>query len=423
MRLEVVGCNHRSAPIAFRERLAFSAADTTRALEQFHLEYPEAEVVLLSTCNRVEFYLATTNGDLPRRDQVAAFWAGFHALEVAEILPCLYLYQEREAATHLFVVAASLDSMVLGEPQILAQVKQAYQQAVEEHRAGPLMHAMFQYALKAARRIASETAIHERRVSIPSVAVADFAQQIFERFDDKRTLVIGAGEMAEETLRYLQNEGAHDVTVVNRSFDRARELAVRWRGRARPWEELLATLAEMDLVISTTGADQAVVSEADFRRVHQSRDGRPLFVLDLAVPRDFAPTIGDLPGVYLYSIDDLRAACERNRRQRDQELPAAMRIVEQEADHFMVDLHARASGPLIRRLQEGWQKPKDDELRRLFNKLPALDDAAREEIRQSFDRLLNKLLHSPLESLRDESRHGIPHALLDALARLFQLKD
>jgi len=298
--------------------------------------------------------------------------------------------------------------MVLGEPQILAQVKQAYQQAVEEHHAGPLMHAMFQYALKAARRIASETAIHERRVSIPSVAVADFAQQIFEHFDDKKTLVIGAGEMAEETLR---------------SFDRARELAVGWRGRARRWDQLLASLAEMDLVISTTGADQTLVDEADFRRVHQARYGRPLFVLDLAVPRDFAPTIGDLPGVYLYSIDDLRAACERNRCQRDQELPAAMRIVEQEADHFMADLHARASGPLIRRLQEGWQKPEEDELRRLFNKLPGLDDAAREEIRESFDRLLNKLLHSPLESLRDESRHGIPHALLDALARLFQLKD
>jgi glutamyl-tRNA reductase len=423
MRLAVVGCNHRSAPIAFRERLAFSGADVTRALEQFHLEYPEAEAVLLSTCNRVEFYLATPNGDLPTCAEVAAFWARFHALDAAEILPCLYDYREREAATHLFVVAASLDSMVLGEPQILAQVKQAYQQAVAERHAGPLMHAMFQYALKAARRIASETAIHERRVSIPSVAVADFAQQIFEHFDDKKTLVIGAGEMAEETLRYLQNEGAHDVTVINRSFDRARELAVRWRGRARPWDQLLASLAEMDLVISTTGADQTLVDEADFRRVHQARYGRPLFVLDLAVPRDFAPTIGDLPGVYLYSIDDLRAACERNRCQRDQELPAAMRIVEQEADHFMADLHARASGPLIRRLQEGWQKPKEDELRRLFNKLPGLDDAAREEIRESFDRLLNKLLHSPLESLRDESRHGIPHALLDALARLFQLKD
>jgi glutamyl-tRNA reductase len=423
MRLEVVGCNHRSAPIAFRERLAFTAEETLQALDAFHHEFPDAEAVLLSTCNRVELYVATTNEHLPTLEQAAAFLGQFHQIPPAEILPCLYQHHDREAACHLFLVAASLDSMVLGEPQILAQVKQAYQRAVEEHRAGPLMHAMFQYALKAARRIASETSIHERRVSIPSVAVADFAQQIFERFDDKKTLVIGAGEMAEETLRYLQDEGAHDVTVINRSFERARELALRWRGRALPWEQLLDTLAHVDLVISTTGADQALVREADFRRVHQARYERPLFVLDLAVPRDFDPAIGDLSGVYLYSIDDLRAACERNRRERDKELPAAKRIVDYEADRFMGDLHARASGPLIRRLQEGWQKPKDDELRRLFNKLPDLDEASREEIRLSFDRLLNKLLHMPLESLRDESRHGIPHALLDALARLFQLKD
>jgi glutamyl-tRNA reductase len=423
MRLEVVGCNHRSAPIGFRERVAFAETETARALDQLHEEFPEAEAVLLSTCNRVELYVATANDALPTREEVAAFLARFHAIDSAEILPCLYEYQDREAACHLFLVAASLDSMVLGEPQILAQVKQAYQRAVELHHTGPLMHAMFQYALKAARRIASETAIHERRVSIPSVAVADFAQQIFERFDDKKTLVVGAGEMAEETLRYLQDEGAHDVTVINRSFDRARELAVRWRGRALPWEQLFSTLAEMDLVISTTGADQTLVGQADFHRVYQARHGKPLFVLDLAVPRDFDPAIGDLAGVYLYSIDDLLAACQRNRLERDKELPAAQRIVEQEADLFMADLHARASGPIIRRLQEGWQKPKDDELRRLFNKLPSLDDAAREEIRLSFDRLLNKLLHLPLESLRDESRHGIPHALLDALARLFQLKD
>ena len=146
-------------------------------------------------------------------------------------------------------------------------------------------------------------------------------------------------------------------------------------------------------------------------------------MLDLAVPRDFEPAIGDRPDVYLYSIDDLQAACQRNRQQRDKELPAAMRIIEQETARFMADLYHRATGPVIQQLQDGWQKPKEEELRRLLNKLPDLDDRAKEEIRHSFDRLVNKLLHPPLESLRDEARHGIPHALLDALARLFQLKD
>jgi len=345
MRLQVVGCSHRSAPIGLRERLAFSPDQVSRALKQFREDFPQAEVVLLSTCNRVELYAATPNDRLPGREQIGAFLARFHGLDAAEILPCLYEHGDRGVVEHLFAVAASLDSMVLGEAQILAQVKQAYQQAVEEGGAGPLLHALFQAALKAARRIAGETAIHERRVSIPSVAVADFAQQIFERFDDKKTLVIGAGEMAEETLRYLQDEGAHDVTVINRSFDRAGSLARQWRGEARPWERLLETLAEVDLVISTTGAEEPVVRLADFERVRKARCEKPLFVLDLAVPRDFEPAIGDLAGVYLYSVDDLRSACERNRQQRDRELPAARRIVEHETDRFMADLHARASGP------------------------------------------------------------------------------
>jgi len=271
--------------------------------------------------------------------------------------------------------------------------------------------------------VANETAIHQRRVSIPSVAVADFAQQIFERFDDKHTVVIGAGEMAEETLQYLRDEGVRQITVINRHFDRAVELAAKWEGRALAWEKLGEAMADADLVISTTGADEPIMTLTQYRQIERTRPQRPLFVLDLAVPRDFDQDIGDRPDVYLYSIDDLQAACQRNRRQRDKELPAAMRIIEQETGRFMADLHHRATGPVIRQLQQGWQKPKEEELHRLLNKLPDLDEKGREEIRRSFDRLLNKLLHPPLESLRDESRHGIPHALLDALSRLFQLKD
>jgi len=190
-----------------------------------------------------------------------------------------------------------------------------------------------------------------------------------------------------------------------------------------PWEKLGEAVADADLVISTTGAQEPILTLEQYRRIERARPRRPLFVLDLAVPRDFDPGIGDRPDVYLYSIDDLQAACERNRRQRDKELPAATRIIEQETGRFMAELHHRAIGPTIRRLREGWQRPKEDELNRLLNKLPELDERDREEIRRSFDRLLNKLLHPPLESLRDESRHGIPHVLLDALSRLFQLKD
>ena len=258
MRVQVVGCSHRNASIAFRERIAFNPTQTAAALEQFRREFPGVEAVLLSTCNRVEMYLAAESGPLPTRVQVADFLARFHRLDPAAVVEYLCERSDADAIRHLFAVASSLDSMVVGEPQILAQVKQAYMLATEQRSTGPVTHAAFQAAVKVARRVAGETAIHQRRVSIPSVAVADFAHQIFERFDDKKTLVIGAGEMAEETLRYLQDEGVHDITVVNRDPDRAAELARRWQGRTLPWHRLLEALAGADLVISTTAAPEPV---------------------------------------------------------------------------------------------------------------------------------------------------------------------
>jgi glutamyl-tRNA reductase len=423
MKLQVIGCSHHNAPIAVRERLAFSGEQASAALVQLREQFADVEAVLLSTCNRVELYLAVEGGCGPGRDEIAGFLARFHGLDVAEVDGLLYQRLDREAVRHLFTVASSLDSMVVGEPQILAQVKQAYQQATRLESTGPLLHSAFQAASKVARRVAGETAIHQRRVSVPSVAVADFARQIFERFDDKHTLVIGAGEMAEETLQYLRAEGARDVTVVNRSPERARELADRWQGRTLPWDKLADALVEADLVISTTGSEEAVVTPENFAPVEARRYERPLFVLDLAVPRDFDPAVGGRPGVYLYSVDDLQAACQQNRRLRDKELPAAVKIIEHETGQFMAELHHRATAPVIRRLKQDWEKPKEDELRRLLNKLSDLDDHAKDEIRQSFDRLVNKLLHPPLESLRHESRQGIPSTLVEALAKLFQLKD
>jgi glutamyl-tRNA reductase len=423
MKLQVIGCSHRGTSIAVREKLAFGAEQADAALDHWRRVFPRVEAVLLSTCNRVEIYSATEQEALPTHEQVSGFLARFHGLEPEDVAPHLYHSVGEEAVKHLFTVTCSLDSMVVGEPQILAQVKHAYQTATQRDTTGPLLHAAFQAALMVARRVAAETAIHQRRVSIPSVAVADFAQQIFERFDNKHTVVIGAGEMAEETLRYLRDEGAHQITVINRHVERADELALRWHGRAVGWDQLTEALATADLVISTTGAAQPIVTLEQFARIERARQPRPLFILDLAVPRDFEPAIGARPDVYLYSIDDLKAACERNRRDRDKELPAALRIIEHETGRFLTQWFHRATGPLIQQLRQGWEKPKEEELRRLLNKLPELDERAREEIRRAFDRLVNKLLHPPLESLRDEARHGIPRTLLDALVKLFRLRD
>ncbi|MBC8871126.1 MAG: glutamyl-tRNA reductase [Planctomycetes bacterium] len=424
MKLQMVGCSHHNASVEVRERLAFSPEQALAALAQLRTQFPDTESVLISTCNRVEVYTAAeAPATCPTRHQVVDFLAEFHGLEPGEVLDALLERSGEHAIRHLFTVASSLDSMVVGEAQILGQVKQAYEMAREADNAGPLTNAAFQTALRVAKCVASETTINERRVSIPSVAVADFASQIFERFDDKKVLIIGAGEMGEETLRYLMDEGVREITVANRSLERAHSLAARVGGVPRPWEDLSDAMVEADLVISTTGASEPVVTSSEFQQIHHSRNQRPLFVLDLAVPRDFEPAVGDFLGVYLYSIDDLEKACEANRRARQKEWPKAERIIEAETARFMADLHHRATGPTIRRLKAQADQLKEDELTRLYNKLGELDERARAEVERSFDRLINKLLHPPLESLRDEAQSGSPHGLLDALKRLFQLKD
>ena len=220
--------------------------------------------------------------------------------------------------------------------------------------------------------------------------------------------MIGAGEIAEETLRYLIDEGAREISIVNRNLQRAEELAAIALGRAEPWERLLDLLVLADLVISTTGAAEPIVTAAAYKKIGHQRYERPLFVLDLAVPRDFEPAIGQFNGVYLYSLDDLTDACEANRRDREKEWPKAERIIEEETARFMTDLHYRATGPTIRQLKEQADELKREELARLMNKLGSLDERSRTEIERSFDRLVNKLLHPPLESLRDEAEQGMP---------------
>lgn len=421
----MVGCNHRQSSLAVRERLAFSPAQTLDALAAWRITHPDSEAVLLSTCNRVELYAAADDPAAPLDTPLLVeHLANFHNVPVEEIRGELMMLDDEAVVRHLFRVAASLDSMVVGEAQILSQVKQAYELACEIGSTGPVMHGFFQAALRVARRVASETPLHRHRVSVPSVAIADFAARIFERFDDKHVLVIGAGEMAQETLHYLTDAGAKLITVLNRDSARAEALAKQWKGKSAPWGELADQLVAADLVVSTTGADRPVVTLDDFRtQVAPGRHQRPLFILDLAMPRDFEPAIRDELGVYLYGIDDLAEACERNRDARAAAMPLAERIVEAETRTFLAESRHRASGPVIARFRAELQSAQAAELARLYGRLPELDEQSREEIRRFADRLVGKMLHPPLESLRDASRDGSSHGLLEALQRLFQLKD
>ena len=425
MKLLLVGCTHRASGVDVRQQLAFGDSQAGDALHQWRARFPGAELVLVSTCNRVELYAGALDAAAsPTSDELLDALLSYHHVPVERVQGQVLARVRGAAAAHFYPVAASRDRLVIGEPQILAQVKQAYQRAAESGSAGPVMHELFQSALRAARRVHHETDLHKHRVSIPSVAIADFASRVFERFDDKHVLVVGAGKMADETLRYLRDAGARRIHVVNRNEDRARQLAAACHGTPVPWDELWNQLAAADLVVSTTAAGDPVVTAAEFdRRVAPLRQQRALFILDLAVPRDVEPAVGERLGVYLYSLDDLAAACELNRQRRARELPAAEAIVLAETDAFLADANRRAAAPIITGLRRNMEEPKRAELQRLFHKLPDLDERSRNEIAQFADRLVNKLLHPPLESLRDASQDGPPHGLLEALKRLFRLED
>ncbi|MEX2176271.1 MAG: glutamyl-tRNA reductase [Pirellulaceae bacterium] len=297
MKLQMVGCSHHTAPVEVRERLAFSHVQAAEALARLRVRYPGTEAVLLSTCNRVELYVASESPETcPTHHDVIAFLAEFHGLEPLALFNDLFERTGEDFVRHLFTVAASLDSMVVGEAQILSQVKQAYELATSVAATGPLTNAAFQAALRVAKRVATETAIQQKRVSIPSVAVGDFASQLFETLADKQILVIGAGEMGEETLRYLLDQGASNIWLTSRNLARAEDLAIRLAGRPQPWEELPELLVAADLVVSATGASEPIVTTAEFRSIVARRYQRTIMILDLAIPRDFEPGVGDLAG-------------------------------------------------------------------------------------------------------------------------------
>lgn len=426
MKVQVVYCNHHSADLEVREKLAFSSDDQLgRAYESFRAHFPNTEAVVVSTCNRVELYTAHEENDgAPSHAEIARFFSDFHHVPLQQCVGELLEQTGPEAVRHLYEVVTSLDSMVLGEPQIVSQIKSAYETAVENDACGPMTNALFQGALQVSKRVRTETKLAEGRVSIASVAVGDFGKSIFDRFDDKTVLIIGAGEMAEETVRYLNQEGVKQIVVVNRSPERAEKLARECKGVARPFDELDDWLATADVIVSTTGASRPIVDVARFKGAREKSEGNPVFILDLGAPRDFDPAVGDVDdNVFLYDIDNLEATCNKNRELRQKEIEKARKIVAEETERFMHDVYHRATGPIIKRLREVWHDIRRQEMEALERKLKHLDANDLQAIERSIERVINKLLHPPLSTLRDEARVGPPHGLMDALKRLFHLGD
>ena len=286
------------------------------------------------------------------------------------------------------------------------------------------MHAAFQHANQVAKRVTNETEIHRRRISVPSVAVSEIASEFFERFDDKQIVVIGSGEMGVETLQYLKGAGAKRITIVNRSEDKAQVVAEKFSVQTQPWGKLDSLLTDADLVVSTTGAAQPIMTENRYRAIATNRTKGTLLILDLAVPRDFESGIGRMPGVYLYSVDDLQAVCDRNRTFREQQMPKAQKIIREESDRLLGDWNHRSSGATIRALRDQAEQMKQSELSRLLSKQAMANSTPemQQEIGAAFERLINKMLHSPLQSIRDVAQSEQRDTLVYALRKLFQIR-
>lgn len=425
MHWSMVGWSHHQTPVEIRERLAFSTTQVAEALRRMRSVFPETESVLLSTCNRVELYCAAQDArDLPSPENLGRFLSDFHGFPFEDVQSHLTSLTGRESIRHLFMVAASLDSMVVGEAQILSQVKSAYELACEEKLVTAQLHQVFQRAAAVAKRISNETEIHKRRISVPSVAVSEIATDFFERFDDKKILLLGAGEMGTETLKYLVDVGARKMTVVNRSRDRAESVAKEFGASVADWSEMHSLVGGSDLIVTTTAASEPIMTHDDFKAARRKSNGMVL-ILDLAVPRDFESSIADLSDVYLFSVDDLQQVCERNLKARKSQWPKAIEIVEQETEKFLGEQKHRGSGETIKQLREQALAIKQAELERLISRLQTqeLDESTKKELEIAFDRLVNKILHPPMQSLREHADTGQHASLLDALRRLFQLKD
>ena len=430
MKLRMIGCSHHDTPLEIREQVAFSSEQITQALWSLKEQFPDTEAVLLNTCNRVELYWGASHEDkIATQEAIERFLSEFHRVSLRTIQEHFKVRHDGQAVEHLFTVVSSIDSLVVGESQIPAQVRSAYDRSKLEGAAGAVMHSLFQHANQVSKRVTTETEIHRRRISVPSVAVSEVASEFYERFDDKNIVVIGSGQMGVETLQYLLDAGARNIVIVNRSLDKAQSVAdqmsaaAQFELRAEPWDALDRLLAWADLVVSTTGAAEPIVTESRLKPILAKRTRPNLLILDLAVPRDFEPAIARLPSVYLYSVDDLQSVCQRNEAFRKQQLPKARKIIDEEVQKILADWNLRQSGDTIRALRDQADLIRDSELLRLFSKqsMQELNAEAHQEILQAVDRVINKLLHGPLQSLREAPHEDHRESLATAIRRLFKL--
>ncbi len=420
-RLIVLGLNHTTAPLDLRERLVFTPPQRKEALTELRRQFEQCEAVLLSTCNRVELYVARQTHGHPKQSELAEFLAASRGVKLEEFQSSLYEKSERDVVKHLFSVASSLDSMVLGETQILGQVREAYDAACEAGTAGPMLHPLFQRAAAVAKQVMTQTTLGEGRTSVATVAV-DYARRIFDVFSDKTVLSIGAGKMARLMLSNMAALKPRKLLVCNRDRAKAEALAREFGGSAVAMEDLADHLAASDIVVSGTGSSEPIITRALFETVMRRRRYRPVFLIDIAVPRDVAGDVAKVENVYLYNMDDLQQAVMATRSRRGAAAEAAGEIVEREVREFVAWNRARMMGPLIDQLYQKSHAVAQEELGRIVGKLSALSPEDQRQLEELTRRIVNKLLHDPVQALREsDADHAPMSQYLHAIQQLFKL--
>jgi glutamyl-tRNA reductase len=400
----VVGLSHETAPLAIREALSFPKERLAEALTRLRAETPLGEAMILSTCNRVEVYGRASE---PSAEAVAAFLARYHGRPASEIEPHLYRLEDEAAVRHAFRVAASLDSMVLGEPQILGQVKEAYEAAEHAGSLGSVLNALRNRSIAAAKRARSETAIGRNAVSVSHVAV-ELARKIFGGLRERSVLLVGAGKMSELAARQMVRDGARATVLGGRTFEKAEQLAAALGGRAAPFEALRQELARADVVISGTGAAGIVVRREDVEAAQAARRGRPLFLIDIAVPRDVDPEVDRLAGVFLYDLDDIKSVAEANLRERRKEASAAEAILDQEIREFGEWRRSLDVVPILVELRRRADEIRKAEVEKARRRLGPLTPEQESALEAATSAIVNKLLHAPTVQLKELAGNGHP---------------
>ena len=420
MRLFAIGLSHRTAPVELRERVDFSRAGLSPALTALSAMPAVAEAAVLSTCNRSEIYVVVETPGVV--DGVSRFIGDYHGIDQGSLSSHLYCHEGADAARHLFRVAAGLDSLVIGEPQILGQVKQAYAAAQAHHCTGALTNRLFHCAFGVGKRVRTETGLAEGAVSV-SYAAASLARKIFADLSELSVLVLGAGEMAKLTARHLRAQRVRTLTIASRTHASAETLAAQLGGRAARWTDLDGALGAADIVVTATGSAEPVLTRARIEETMRPRRHRPLFLIDIAVPRDVDPAAGELDQVFLYNIDDLQTIVKENLARRGAELERADAIVCEEVRRFASWMQSREIIPTVVALRQRFDAIRRAELARLDSRLSGLPPEARARVDEITRLIIEKLLHTPTEKLKSIGDDTMAMTYADALNQLFSLLD